>query len=469
MIQSCTEEAAAGPLLTDVLHEVPRLLDFLYPHTAAVLAVNKAWREYSHQQPANISLWDGNDICQLTRGRCKRPQLQGLSLQSVKHSRPDHVTSLMRLPYLLSASWPQLRSLNLSDCSLGDEDIVSFSQGNWPLLETLDLSKNGLENNNIEQLTCADWPLLHELNLLHNELTTEVILILVQSNWSFQALYLDQLGFDEDLGIVPCKQMVEAQWVNLRRLHLIDCCLNDDGLSMLLTASWNNLQHLCLDDNHLESSSMMLLSEGCWPYLTSLSLRNNHISSAGMTALVKGAWPLLEALNVENNNIGATGCVALSRSTWQNLHFLNISENPLGNTGVDHLMKADWPLSTSLCMQAIGLKEDCKVLANSNWSELTRPHLGQSFDFTFDEVAPRLERLDLSDNFVYSSGTYPMGYHGWGILKRLCLSRTEGTYTDERPPTAVCTMLECLDLSSCGLVNVDGEGHISMKLAVEIC
>ncbi|DBB18275.1 TPA: hypothetical protein ACH3X3_003236 [Trebouxia sp. C0006] len=69
MFRSCIVEAAAGPLLTDVIHEVLRLLDFLYPHTAAVLAVNKALREYSHQQPANISLWDGDDIWQLTRGR----------------------------------------------------------------------------------------------------------------------------------------------------------------------------------------------------------------------------------------------------------------------------------------------------------------------------------------------------------------------------------------------------------------
>lgn len=73
MIQSCTVEGAAAPSLTDVIHEVPRLLDFLYPHTAAVLAVNRALREFSHQQPANISLWDGDDICQLTQGRCEWP------------------------------------------------------------------------------------------------------------------------------------------------------------------------------------------------------------------------------------------------------------------------------------------------------------------------------------------------------------------------------------------------------------
>ena len=179
---------------------------------------------------------------------------------------------------------------------------------------------------------------------------------------------------------------------------------------------------------------------------------------------------MLEALDVENNDIGAPGCVALSKSTWQNLIFLDISNNFLGNIGVEHLMKADWPLLKTLCMQAVGLKEDCKVLANSNWSELTRLHLGQNgLNFKIDEIAPqgRLERLDLSENCVYSSGTHPMGYHGWGSLKRLCLCGTEGTYTDERPPTAVCNMLEYLDLSSCGLVNVDSEGHKSKKLAVE--
>ena len=63
MTQSSTVEAAAGPLLTDAIHEVPRLLDFLYPHTAAVQAVNRALHEYCHQQPANISSWDGDDIC----------------------------------------------------------------------------------------------------------------------------------------------------------------------------------------------------------------------------------------------------------------------------------------------------------------------------------------------------------------------------------------------------------------------
>ena len=71
MIQSCTVEVAAAPSLPDVIHEVPSLLDFLYPHAAAVLAVNRALREFSHQQPANINLWDGDDICQLTQGRCE--------------------------------------------------------------------------------------------------------------------------------------------------------------------------------------------------------------------------------------------------------------------------------------------------------------------------------------------------------------------------------------------------------------
>jgi len=253
----------------------------------------------------------------------------------------------------------------------------------------------------------------------------------------------------------------------LEKAPLVRCYPDDDGLSTLLTAGWNNLQHLCLDDNSLGSSSMVLLSEGCWPYLTSLSLRFSYIGSAGMTALVKCTWPLLDALDVEHNDIGATGCVALSKSTWQNLDFLNISNNPLGNTGVEHLMKADWPLLKSLCMQAVGLVKDCKILAKSNWSELTRLHLGQNtFALEFAEDAPCLERLDLSENCVQSSGTHLMGYHGWGSLKRLCLSKTRGFYTDERPPTTVCSMLECLDLSACKLIPVDGEGYPSM-LGVE--
>ena len=244
--------------------------------------------------------------------------------------------------------------------------------------------------------------------------------------------------------------MVAAQWVKLKRLHLGWCYPTDGGLSMLLTANWNNLQHLCLDDNNLESSSMMLLSEGCWPCLTSLRLRSNHIDSAEMTALVKGAWPLLEALDVEHNDIGAPGCVALSKNHWQNLHFLNISKNPLGDTGVEQLMKADWPLLKSLCMRAVSLTGDCKILAKSNLSELTRLHLGHNgFALKFAEDAPCLERLDLSEIRAQSNGTHLMGYQGWGSLKLLCLYRTRGDYADERPLTAVCSMLECLDLSAC--------------------
>lgn len=376
----------------------------------------------------------------------------------------------MRLPYLLSVSWPQLKSLNLSDGSLGGQDTVRFSQGNWPLLETLDLSNNGLQNHNIQQLACTNWPLLHDLNLRGSRLTRAVIPILVKSNWSLQALYfgLDvELDVDEDLGVESCKQIAEAQWVCLRRLHLIQCYPDDDGLSMLLTANWYNLQHMCLDDNYLEASSIVLLSEGCWPYLTSLSLRDNYITSAGMTALVKGAWPLLEALDVEYNDIGAPGCVALSKSTWQNLNFLNISQNPLGNTGVEQLMKANWPLLTSLCIQAVGLVEDCRILAKSLWSELTRLHVGQSeLALEFAEDAPCLERLDLSENLVKSIGIHLMGYQGWGSLKRLCLNGTRGVYADERPPTAVCSRLKCLDLSACVLTDVHGEGHPSL-LGVE--
>ena len=86
--------------------------------------------------------------------------------------------------------------------------------------------------------------MLHDLYLCDSKLTTAVIPILVQSHWSFQALYLDRLDLEEDLGVEPCKQMVEAKWAGLRRLHLAGCYLGEAGLSILLTAGWNNLQHL---------------------------------------------------------------------------------------------------------------------------------------------------------------------------------------------------------------------------------
>ncbi len=258
----------------------------------------------------------------------------------------------------------------------------------------------------------------------------------------------------EDLGVGPCKQMVDAQWVNLRRLHLAHGFPDDGGLSMLLTAGWSSLQHLCLDDNDMGSLHMVLLSERCWPNLTSLSLRLNYIGSDGMTALVKGKWPSLEALDLENNDIDAPGCVALSKSTWQNLKFLNISNNQVETTGVEHLMKGDWPLLKSLCMRAVALHEHMDlVLAKGSWSELTRLHLGRNnVSLKLDEGGPCLQRLDLSETCVESSGTHPMGKHGWGSLKRLCLCGTTGTYKDGRLPIAVCTMLECLDLSACKLI-----------------
>ena len=134
-------------------------------------------------------------------------------------------------------------------------------------------------------------------------------------------------------------------------------------------------------------------------------------------------------------------------------------------------MKADWPLLKSLCMRAVGLVDHCQVLAKSNWSELTRLHLGQNgCSLDFDKGAPScLERLDLSETCVQSSGTHSMGEHGWGVMKYLCLCGTIGNYKAERPPIAVCSMLECLDSSGCKLISFDNEGRLAVENLLSAC
>jgi Ran GTPase-activating protein 1 len=98
-------------------------------------------------------------VTALARGLAKCSGLEHLDLQDNTFTE-DGSTTAMRVWEKLMPSWPELKTLNLSDCVLSAEGEVpsivkALVNGSNPKLQTLELQNNNLEGNTVALLADA--------------------------------------------------------------------------------------------------------------------------------------------------------------------------------------------------------------------------------------------------------------------------------------------------------------------------
>jgi uncharacterized protein (TIGR02996 family) len=228
---------------------------------------------------------------------------------------------------LMDSKWlGQIRELDLTNCSLGNNDITLLARARQlSRLEVLGLGFNHLTDQSLRTLADVSHLVdLRELSLNDNrQISTPGVRALADS----------------------------PNFGNLRLLDLSGNGLSETALKVLINGEHlKRLEALALQTNNIGDGGVEALahSELLGRMLTRspvLDLSRNNIGPLGARALAES--PLLEpleVLNLDSNSIGDAGLASLAQSPYLGkLKRLKLRENRIGDTGVRAVARSCLP------------------------------------------------------------------------------------------------------------------------------
>ena len=169
----------------------------------------------------------------------------------------DNRIDVEAVKLLTTAQWP-LRQLDLGHNKLDDSALSHLCSGRWPELQTLVLTRNYLHAN--AQFCQTDWPNLVSVNLSNCLLFKADIAGLREAHWpNLLTLNLSYNVLDE----VSMTHMVKGIWPELKCVYLVNSFLNDAAIKVLSRNCWHKLEYLGLHLNPflMRSAASLLSSE----------------------------------------------------------------------------------------------------------------------------------------------------------------------------------------------------------------
>ena len=349
--------------LSSVLHEVPRLWDFL------------------DRQNKRKILWD--------MGPELRRQASDLvtSIKSAYTMWIEH--QCLDVRWLASCNWTHLRSLDLT---LDPAFVPELRNGAWPLLTSLALTQPyRLSSSNLPAEPVSEhifdgfkgkWPMLERLAIALGKLNTTHITALVEIEWTL----LKTLKIEPLDRALPA--LMRGNWPQLTDLSM-GVGLADGGLELLSACPWSSLESLELVHCKLDTRAMAGLIQTHLPLLKKLSLYQVAVTDAGACffQLTCGRWPLLAELKLYRHGRQCLvydadqvrrvdDILTLTSGKWPNLQSLTFDNFPIYNEDVYVLVQAAWPKLTSLAMLGCFDSEDTISLCMQRWPKLQLLTLG---------------------------------------------------------------------------------------------
>ena len=417
MLCCCRKKAAcaftAGSrTLSDLIHEVPRLLEMLDSKSlVALMSTNSVHNTQIHNLVTCLTIHSAKGVTMLSPQLW--PLLTGLSLKfstgasdrSLRglleswlpnpHAIPEDSAALQHLVQanlsnlqslsltgtlsvaaqanLCKASWPNMRRLRLTHASLTDETLRVMTAAQGDLIKDLFCSgtKSTAAQAVLSNASRHDMGISH---LTHAALTDEIYRTMTPPPWAL----LEELDLSSNKLSQDAIHILHARpWPKLRQLNLSD---NDDlyGLTFLVLArkndsirQWPVLQALHLSGARMgRTFALPLLQKASWPQLKSLTLTTNttitvSLNSIEMRHLVQAGMSSLEKLDFTKYWLDDAGASQLSKGKWPKLRQLKASG--AARDLVPHIVRGKWPLLEALDIGGFSL-DDFAL------HELTRGH-----------------------------------------------------------------------------------------------
>ena len=288
-----------GFSLTDLVHEVPHLLDAMPSQSlAALVAVSRTHRRQVHAHVKHIAVPDRGHVEQLVQGNWPRlltwqigariRVFPAVSSEVIRdYSLPNASDAAVAL--LAKGHLSKLRNLQLWGGSISAASIAQMRYAGWSSLQTCSLHSVGLSSAAIQAFCAHPWPFMERLDLSGNQMDPADVTHLSRADWS-------------------C----------LRELDLSCTGLRHEGYHQLSFNYWPVLRELHVSGNNLRNVSTALLAQLPGPArqvvgrsdltcrgscrLKQINLSGNSLTLAGAEQLTQSYWPQLEWLYHRNTS-----------------------------------------------------------------------------------------------------------------------------------------------------------------------
>ncbi len=334
--------------LSDVLHEVPRLWDFIDGKGHRVLlGTSSKVRKHACELVTKIrpsSYEQPPDISHLTSSRWT--QLQVLDV-SGSYMDPHQTAQLS------SGAWPHLRSLTLArgrplmwTCN---ENVFREFKGKWPLLESLIIVFNKVDIAQVKALTEIEWP---NLKTLCVEPDSDAIQALMQGKWP----QLRDLSLGNGLSDDGLQHFSECRRSTLERLQLLHCEMTTRTMGCIVEAQFSLLGELSLVNVAVQYEDragwFTLLAQGRWPLLSTLELEIVDGFSGCVEILASANWTCLQTVILDLCDISAADETAVVEAAWSNIKHLTMAGCFENVQVLRRLYMRKWPLLEYLTLGA---------------------------------------------------------------------------------------------------------------------
>ncbi len=284
----------------------------------------------------------------------------------------DQATAIQR--FLRSPYLANLRTLDLSDASFGNEELRGVLACGNLTLRTLDLSRNnilptgirlGLDTfQSLATARCVED--LRRLVLRSNRLSINHVLILTYSDHLQNLDTLDlagnRLGSQSNMIALVGLEKFPA----LAHLGLKACGVGDAGIEALIkTRLWPQLASLNLWNNEITDRGLMRLTDAePSAKRRRVELQRNVIGDAGLTALAKSpALSSFQAIHLEHNRIGEAGVLELAGTRFgENLEAIHLRGNAeISDRSGAALAEGDFPRLEVLDLAGTGVGDQTAI------------------------------------------------------------------------------------------------------------
>jgi uncharacterized protein (TIGR02996 family) len=288
-----------------------------------------------------------------------------------------------------AASLRRLEHLDVHNHAIYDEGAAALLRSkNLATLTHLDLGHNGLTDETANVLAAVSHLGLVSLELMSNSLTSDGVAALAGAA---HLGALEHLSLpDNRMGNAGATHLVTARFAGrLRKLHVADCGLDDQGTAVVFG--------------------------GAWPNLTDLGVTSNVVGGRAASALVdNSSLARLSTLSVARCGIGRPVAAILGRASLPALRTLRAGYNPLGPEGVRPLLAG--PLAsvvrhldfrgTALSDAGAEVVASSPVLSQVRWLELAENHISDrgAIALAESQYLDEVGALDLSRNAIGATG-----------------------------------------------------------------
>lgn len=393
---NCSQPVALS--LSDVLHEVPLLLELIPSDSlAALLAVNQTHRRQIHEHVRHIVLPDQEHIQTLVNGSW--PSLVSWHLGDSMLLQPhtsfcssptrysSHNASDAAVSLLIKGYAPEMQDVTLSDGSITAAGIAQLHRAGWNRLQSCCLRRVELTSAAIQALCrCADTWLLEQLDLSHNPLDAVAMSHLRAASWPrLQDLDLSNTGLSQEAFQQLClstrvsnnSSSSSGSSSGSSRGRCIGRCS-----SMCCTRCWPawSQQHTGLGGTCLTGEPWHRWT--C--HLKRLDLSHNSLTASSIEQLTKMPWPCLEKLFIQHTSIDVDAMTHLACMRWNRLLLVDISGLAVAAPALQVLLKAR--LKAELCYSfTVNLRDKAvfKQLLAYGWGRLGLRRLQLQAVFSF--------------------------------------------------------------------------------------